>query len=74
MYKITITRTNQVESLTSRQWEKGGTDGNEVDGEYGYTPQIPEIKTVTSTILEMTVDILEVTPVVVAILDNSDGN
>lgn len=70
-YTISIEVTEQVERLTARAWEKGGPDGKGSDGEYGYTPQIPELKQVTRTILKMDVATLETDAVVAAILDAS---
>ena len=74
MYKIEITKTEVLEKLTSRSWVKGGPHGrDEDDGEYGYTPQIPEKREITSTALEMRVKDMDVAAVVNAILDNSES-
>ena len=72
MYRIQITKTEDVETVTKREWVMGGTDGVPEGHSYGYTPQIGEIREVTIEVLNMTVETLAVASVVEAILENSD--
>lgn len=75
MYTIQVTKTETIEAVTKREWTRGGTEGRDSEDpdSYGYTPQVPEIKTITRNVLEMRVKDLDLTTVVTAILDNSDN-
>lgn len=69
MYKVTIEKTETVETLTRREWVKGGTEGVTVQNEYGYTPQIPTKETRTVTLAELRFSELDVFQLVGATLD-----
>lgn len=72
-YKITIEKTETVETLTEREWKKGAeTIKDNTGSDYGYTPQVPEIKNVTRTVLLLHMAELNVSDVVTTILENGD--
>ena len=71
-YEITIKRTRSENRLTHRRWEKGGTDEMNDEG-YGYTPQVQEVREVTSTILEYRADDADIGAIFKAILENSSA-
>jgi len=67
-FKITIEEEQFENTLTTRSWEKGGPDKNEDDnGEYGYTPQIPQQKKVKRTIFAQDTNGLDLVAVIKAI-------
>jgi hypothetical protein len=70
-FKIKIEETRVVETLTRREWVKGGPDGREKDGEYGYSRQVPQQSYDTRTVLEMVADNIDVVAVAKAVLDNT---
>lgn len=76
-FKVTISETKEVETLTPREWVKGGPDGKgeSSSGEYGYTPQIPVKATKTTTIFEIVTETLDLPRVATVIFGSSfEGN
>lgn len=70
MYKVTIEKTEIVESITPRIWVKGATEGrSDAQSEYGYTPQIPTKVERTVTVAELRFTELDVFQLVGASLD-----
>jgi hypothetical protein len=67
-FKVTITETKEIETLTQREWVKGGPDGRDKDGEYGYSRQVPTKSTRTTTMLEMVTETIDFPRVVNAIM------
>lgn len=67
-YEISITEIAQEETITGREWVRGGVDGKENDDdEWGYTPQIAEVKAVTRQIYKQNVDELDLGAVIAAV-------
>ncbi|MCK4710835.1 MAG: hypothetical protein KAU21_19630 [Gammaproteobacteria bacterium] len=67
-YKITIVETSEEETLTSRRWVEGGTEGSgEGRTGYGYTPQIPQTVKVEREIYTQQTDDLNLVSVINAI-------
>ena len=67
-YTITIEKSEVIETVTSRRWERGGTEGKE--GDYGWTPQVPHITTEVRDVLKLRLSELDVAALVTAVLIN----
>jgi hypothetical protein len=65
-FKITITETKEIETLTNREWVQGGPDGKEKDGTWGYSRQVPVKRQATTTVLEMVLEHIDLQRVVTA--------
>lgn len=66
MYQITITKTETVDKMMGRKWEKGGTEKPGSDG-YGYTPMISRPTEVETELLRQSVETLDLIAVIKAV-------
>ena len=71
IYKVTIDVTRDEEVVTGKQWVKGGTESKDSPGEYGYTPQTVQTKSVEHRVFSYEAKTLQVAEVVRAVLANS---
>lgn len=55
-YRIKIEHARGRETVTPRRWERGGPDGKDEAGEYGYTRQIPELVIEIVTVLNIEIE------------------
>lgn len=64
-YKITITEFADEETLTHREWLKGGDKPNESG--YGYAPQVKQIESVEREAFSQNTDELDLIKVIKAV-------
>lgn len=69
-YKVTIEVTRHEKVVLGRTWILNG-DPDKPEGTYGYTPNVVEITALDRTLLEMTVNKLDVPALTQAILKHS---
>jgi hypothetical protein len=67
-YTITVEKSEVIETVTRREWVRGGPDGK--DGDYGYTPQVPHITTEVREVLKLRLSDLDVAALTTAALNN----
>jgi hypothetical protein len=67
-YTVKVERSDVIETVTTRRWERGGTEGVDKGCEYGYTPQIPLVTTETVNVVEMRLSELDVAALITAVL------
>jgi len=65
LYTITITETRHENTVKRREWLLNGSE--EQEGDYGYAPQVIEVKEVNRKVFEQVVDELDVPNVIGAI-------
>ena len=71
-YEITIIEWETIDTLTRRDWVKGGPLGrNKFDeanpDSYGYTPQVPERKVIERQVYKQNTDSLDLVKVIMSI-------
>ena len=66
MYHIKITKTETVDKMQGRRWEKGGPENVGNDG-YGYTPMISKPTEVITEMLSQSLEELDFSAVITAV-------
>ena len=67
MYTVIIKHEREETRLTSREWYNTGEKDDEGNNKWDYSPQVEEKKIVTSTLLEQSVEDLDMVSVIKAI-------
>lgn len=69
-YKITVEVARYERVVGGRQWVKGGDP--EKPDEYGYSPNVMEVRKIDRKLLEITVDKLDMPELTKAVLKHSE--
>ena len=71
MYTITIEQTRNVRKLVGKKWEPIERNGDHTS--YGYAPEVETVATETTEIYKQTVEELNVTAIIQAVINDVMG-
>lgn len=67
IYKVTVRVIREEESLTRKSWTEGGSENQNSDETYGYTPQVIQIEEVDRILYEQSITELDIAAVIKAV-------